>query len=50
MHPRILTELADIVAKILSTAFEKLYQSGEDSGDRKILKSLLRKVEEKQGN
>lgn len=35
MNPRVLGELADIVARPLSMVFEKLQQSGKDSGDWK---------------
>ena len=43
-HPRVLREVADVVAKTLSTTFEKSCQSGEVSGDWKTLHPFLRRV------
>lgn len=35
MHPRVLSELADVVTKPLLMVFEKLWQLGEVPGDQK---------------
>lgn len=52
MHPRVLEELADEVAKPLSIIFEKLLQSGEVTSDGKgqtLLPILERKKQETWG-
>ena len=46
MHPRVLKELADVVAKPLSVISKKLWLSGQvpATGKRKISPPFLRKV------
>jgi len=53
MHPRVLRELADIVAKPFSVIFEKPQQSDEVPGDWKICKvtSMFKKdIKDDAGN
>ena len=49
IHPRVLKEMADVVAELLSIIFEKSWLSGEVPGDwkRETFLPFLRKGERK---
>ena len=47
MYPRVLTELVDVVAELLSITFEKLWLSGEVLGDwkKRTIIAIFKKAE-----